>query len=180
MPHKKHTQGGIQRQGKTRRVGALIANAVTPVCQQNGFIQARIVLEWDHIVPQFSQLCTPVKIKFPWPQRHNGRLIVRATGSMAVQIVYYEPVIVEKINQYFGYQAVSSLTFDQGVSQGGGQGPFSLKPPSKKAVQKPLPDETRSSLEAQVQPIEDDRLRAALLSLGAGIFQEKANEKAKA
>ena len=91
---------------------------------------------------------------------------------MAVQMVYYEPVILDKINQYFGYQAVSSLKFDQG--------PFSLKTPPKKAVQKPLPDEVQSFLEAQVQPIEDDRLRAALLSLGMGISQAKASEKVKA
>lgn len=171
MPYKKHNPRWHPRQGKTRRVGSLIANAITPVCQQNGFIQARILLEWDHIVPQFSHLCIPVRIKFPWPHRHNGCLIVRATGSMAVQMVYYEPVILDKINQYFGYQAVSSLKFDQG--------PLSLKTSPKKAVQKPLPDEVQSFLEAQVQPIEDDRLRAALLSLGMGISQAKASEKGK-
>jgi len=172
MLDRKYNQNWLQRQGKTRRVGSLVSGTITPVCQKNGFIQARILLEWDHIVPQFSQLCTPVKIKFPWPQRHQGCLVVRATGSMAVQIVYYEPLILEKINQYFGYQAVSSLKFDQE--------PFSPKVLSKKSTQKSLPNETLSFLEAQVQPVEDERLRAALLSLGTGISQEEENKKAKA
>lgn len=114
---------------------------------------------------QFSQLCTPVKIKFPWPQRHNGCLILTATSSMATEIVYYEPLILNKINQYFGYQAVSSLKVIQG--------PISRKISPQKPGQMPLSDAIQSSLETQVQAVEDDRLRAALLSLGAGISQKR-------
>lgn len=165
MPYRKNNEGGNKRQGRTCRVGPLIASTITPICQQNGFIQARILLEWDYIVMQFSQWCTPVKIKFPWPQRHNGCLILTATSSMATEIVYYEPLILNKINQYFGYQAVSSLKVIQG--------PVFRKTSPKKLDQMPLPDAVQSSLEIQVQAVEDDRLRAALLSLGAGISQEK-------
>lgn len=84
---------------------------------------------------------------------------------MATEIVYYEPLILNKINQYFGYQAVSSLKVIQG--------PVFRKTSPKKLDQMPLPDAVQSSLEIQVQAVEDDRLRAALLSLGAGISQEK-------
>ncbi len=85
---------------------------------------------------------------------------------MATEIVYYEPLILNKINQYFGYQAVSSLKVIQG--------PVFRKTSPKKLDQMPLPDIVQSSLEIQVQAVEDDRLRAALLSLGAGISRKKA------
>ena len=168
MPYGKNSQGWTKRQGKTRRVGSLIVHTITPICQQNGFIQARILLEWDHIVtPQFAQFCTPLKVTFPLKQRSNGRLLLRATGSMALEISYLEPHILKSINQYFGYEAISKIHFSQD--------PLFQKAPlqksSQKILRKPLSDELQSSLEIQVHSIEDDRLRAALLSLGVGISQ---------
>ena len=166
MPYRKYSRSSTKRLARTCRVGPLIVDAITPICQQNGFIQARILLEWEYIVtPQFAQFCTPLKVTFPLKQRHNGRLLLRATSSMATEIAYLEPHILNRINQYFGYQAISKISLLQG--------PISKKTTPKKAIHKPLPDAIQSSLEAQVQPIEDDRLRAALLSLGVGISQEK-------
>jgi hypothetical protein len=164
---RKYNQDSSKRYARTARVGTLIVEAITPICQQNGFIQARILLEWEYIVsPQFAQLCTPIKVTFPLKQRTNGRLLLRATSSMATEISYLEPQILSRINQYFGYQAISKISLQQG--------PVALKIPLKKAIQRPLSPEAKSSLESQVQPIEDDRLRAALLSLGVGISQSKA------
>lgn len=143
-------------------------DAITPICQQNGFIQARILLEWEYIVtPQFAQFCTPLKVTFPLKQRNNGRLLLRATSSMATEISYLEPLILSRINQYFGYQAISKISLLQG--------PIAKKTISRKPIPKPLPEAVQSRLENHVQSIKDDRLRAALLSLGMGISQQKAN-----
>lgn len=170
MPDKKNGPPKNQRQGRINRVGALVNQAITPICQQNGFIQARIILEWHHIVsPQFSQFCIPVKIQFPWPQRHQGCLHLRTTSGMAVQIPYDEPIIIHKVNQYFGYQAVSSIKILH-------DWPLVLKTPAQKPDPSPLSEETVSFLENQVQGIEDEALRAALLSLGRGIAQARGKE----
>lgn len=166
-PYRENSQRSHQRQARTCRVGPLIVDAITPICQQNGFVQARILLEWEYIVtPQFAQFCTPLKVTFPLKQRNNGRLLLRATSSMATEISYLEPLILSRINQYFGYQAISKISLLQG--------PITKKIPSKKPIRKPLPEAVQSRLECHVQPIEDDRLRAALLALGMGISEEKA------
>jgi hypothetical protein len=124
------------------------------------------LLEWEYIVtPQFAQFCTPLKVTFPLKQRNNGRLLLRATSSMATEISYLEPLILSRINQYFGYQAISKISLLQG--------PITKRLP-KKPVRKLLSDAAQSSLETHVQPIEDDRLRAALLSLGMGICEKEA------
>jgi hypothetical protein len=166
VPYQKYTKGSAKRQARTCHVGPLIIDAITPICQQNGFIQARILLEWEYIVtPQFAQFCTPLKVTFPSKQRNNGRLLLRTTSSMATELSYLEPHILNRINQYFGYQAISKINLLQG--------PVTQNASSKKKVQKPLSDAVQSALNTQVQPIEDDRLRAALLSLGKGIAQVK-------
>ncbi len=167
VPYGKYNKGSSKRQARTCRVGPLIVDAITPICQQNGFVQARILLEWEYIVtPQFAQFCTPLKVTFPLKQRNNGRLLLRATSSMATEISYLEPLILSRINQYFGYQAISKISLLQG--------PITRKTLPQKPPRRPLPEAVQSSLESQVQPISDDRLRAALLSLGMGISHEKA------
>lgn len=166
VPYRKYNKDSYQRTARTFRIGPLILNTITPICQQNGFIQARILLEWEYIVsPQFAQFCTPLKVNFPMKQRTNGRLFLRTTSSMATEISYLEPQILSRINQYFGYQAISNISLQQG--------PVTTKKNLQKNIQKPLSAACQSSLEEQVQPIEDERLRTALLSLGIGILQEK-------
>lgn len=167
MPYGKNNKGPTKRQARTCRVGPLIMEAITPICQQNGFVQARILLEWEYIVtPQFAQFCTPLKVTFPLKQRNNGRLLLRATSSMATEISYLEPLILSRINQYFGYQAISKISLLQG--------PVAKKALSQKPPNKHLPEAIQTTLKNHVQPIEDDRLRTALLSLGMGISQQKA------
>jgi len=163
---KKYNKGSAKRQARTCRVGPLIVEAITPICQQNGFVQARILLEWEYIVtPQFAQFCIPLKVTFPLKQRNNGRLLLRATSSMATEISYLEPLILSRINQYFGYQAISKISLLQG--------PIAKKALSRKPPRNPLPEAIQTTLKNHVQSIEDDRLRAALLSLGMGISQQK-------
>lgn len=166
MTYRKHRKTTSKRQAKICRVGSLVIETITPICQQNGFIQARILLEWDYIVtPQFSQFCIPLKVTFPLKQRHNGRLLVKATSSMAAEIIYLEPLILSRINQYFGYQAISKVSLIQG--------PVAKTPLPQKLPKKPLPEAIQKSLEDHTQLIEDERLRTALLSLGMEISQQK-------
>jgi hypothetical protein len=147
-------------------VGSIITHAITPICHQKGFVQARILLEWDYIVtPQFSQFCMPLKVTFPLKKRSEGRLFLQATSSMATEIAYLEQIILSHVNQYFGYQAISKITIFHGPVKINGM----EKKPLKTVPKKLLPEATQACLETHVQPIEDDRLRAALLNLGMRI-----------
>lgn len=167
MTYPKQSKNNLRRFARTSRVGPLILDAITPICQQYGFIQARILLEWEYIVtPQFAQLCMPLKVTFPLKQRSNGRLFLRTTSSMAAEMAYLEPQILSRINQYFGYQAISKISVQQGS--------VARKAATKKSKPPLSSKDILSSLESQVKPIENDRLRAALLSFGVGIVNSKA------
>ena len=162
-----------KRGGRARRVGSVITHAITPICHQKGFVEARILLEWDYIATsQFSQFCIPLKVTFPLKQRSEGRLFLQATSSMAAEITYLEPVILSRVNQYFGYQAISKITIFQG--------PVKITGVVRKSHQtvpaKSLPEAVQVSLNTHVQPIENERLRSALLNLGMSISsgQEKS------
>jgi hypothetical protein len=154
------------RRSQTRPLGSLIVPLVTPICQKRGFISATIIVDWSLIVGhEFQRFCQPEKLIFPHKQRSAGCLYVRTTSSMAPEIAYLEPTILEKINCYFGYQAVSKIIIRQG--------PILTKErsPAKSA---PLPPvEILEGVRAQVCEIKNDALKESLMKLGTMVMMKK-------
>ena len=144
----------------------LLKNAISkltdPIYQRQGFIRSAIILEWKLIVGnQFAQFCQPEKITFPLEKRIGGRLILKTTSSFAPELQFQEPVIIDRINKYFGYRAVDKLIIRHGMTT------------TNNLVKKKdysLSDEMRISLEESVDGISNGDLQQALLNLGAGIM----------
>lgn len=93
-----------------------IAKLIDPVTHKaflkRGFLSRDIVLLWKDIVGEsLSQVSFPVKIVFPFNQRTSGVLHLDVVGSASLEIDYMRPMILERINVYFGYQAVTSIKF---------------------------------------------------------------------
>ncbi len=151
-----------------KTVGSFIGRLATPIFQSHGFVSASVLLDWPQIVgPEFARFCEVEKLTFPYKQRQNGRLTVRASSAMAVAITYQEPLILEKINSYFGYQAVSKLVILQG--------PLRHKPEVKlEKKETPVPAEVMAQITEQVANIEDEVLRQSLVNLGVGVYKKNA------
>lgn len=151
------------RHQRLTRVGSLVNKLVTPACQKQGFVQASILLDWSQIVgAKFAETCLPVKVTFPYGQRQNGRLHVQVSSGLAPELSFLEPMILERINRYFGYGAIGKLFIHQE--------PLAPRLHRPKKVQQDLP-ETRQALEDQLSDIQDEGLRTALLNLGLGIYR---------
>lgn len=104
----KGTRRGLQS------IDQLIDKLVTPISQRQGFARAAILLDWPKIVgANMQQFCQPIKVTFAPNQRSHGKLHVRVPSAMAQQVTYLEPMILERINSYFGYSAVSRLILHQ-------------------------------------------------------------------
>lgn len=105
-----------KRYGKTRTLGKCLNHLVEPICKKQGFVNASVVLDWPQIVGQnFADLCQIIKVTFPFNSRLDGCLHVTTTSSMAAVLAYEEPLILEKINRYYGYQAISKLKIFHGL-----------------------------------------------------------------
>ena len=108
MKNSKSKRYGIQSMDK------LVHRIVTPISQRQGFAKAAILLDWPKIVgSQMQQFCQPIRVAFAPNQRTGGKLHVRVPSAMAQQITYLEPMIIERINGYFGYRAISRLVLHQ-------------------------------------------------------------------
>ena len=142
----------------------VLGKITDPISQQQGFVKAAILLDWHLIVGEkFAANCQPEKITFPYERRTNGRLSLKTTSSFALEIAHLEPMIVEKINRYFGYKAVERLTINHGLVR-------QKTPVKKKPVV--LPVEIAQSIDDQVQNVTDEKLRKALSNFGKSLHQD--------
>ncbi|MCX7338157.1 MAG: DUF721 domain-containing protein [Alphaproteobacteria bacterium] len=151
-----------RRYGSMKSVGSCIKSVVRPVCQRYGFVSVNIILDWPKIVGEtLANSCEVIKIVFAPNTRQNGCVHLRATSSMAATLPYYEALILEKINQYYGYKAATQLRIFHGFV------PKAVTPEKKKPV---LAEGDVRLVDNATSPIDYEPLRDALRGLGEQIY----------
>jgi hypothetical protein len=152
-------------QGGPRAISEISQRLTRAPLGRRGFAQASLITDWAAIVGDRQALGSlPLKISFGAGERSAGILHVRvATGGLAVEFRHREPLILQRINSHFGYQAVARLTLSQG--------PMPPRAPHRRGPSPPAPDPARQrQLDASLQQVEDDELRRALARLGGVIL----------
>ena len=137
------------------------------VCRRNrgvafkrfGFVQSAIVSRWSEIVGErYAKVSSPESIRFPAGRKSGGVLTLLVEGAHSPLLQHLSPLIIERVNRFFGYEAVNRVVFRQG------------KPPARKAQparpqRMPVPKELGEGL----RQIADPELRACLESLAGRI-----------
>jgi hypothetical protein len=99
-----------------------------------GFVQSSVVTRWPEIVgPHHARVCLPESIRFPFGEKSEGILQLVVLPAHAPLIQHVIPEIIERVNRFFGYNAVSKVKMRQGeVKPARGEerpkAPPSLKP----------------------------------------------------
>jgi hypothetical protein len=153
-----------------KKLRSVLIQLATPVSQRHGFIRASILLDWHLIVEeQFADFCHPEKITFPLGRHAGGILTLRTSSGFALALGHLEPLIIEKINRYFGYKAVERLHLKNGP----------VNPPVRKTPPNPqISPAQLAHLENLTTDINNEKLRIPLIELGKGIY-DQANQKNK-
>ena len=147
------------RQGRSRSAGELIGAAGGTAFKRFGFVQGAVVSRWSEIVGErYARVSSPESIRFPSGSRKNGTLTLLVEGAHAPLMQHLGPMVIERVNRFFGYEAVAKLVFRQGRLP---QKPVSPARP----VAAPVPAELGEGLRA----IADPELRACLESLAGQI-----------
>jgi hypothetical protein len=124
-----------------------------------GFVQGAIVSRWAEIVGErYSKVSSPESIRFPTGRKAGGALTLLVEGAHAPLIQHLTPVIIDRVNRFFGYAAVNRIVFRQGK-------PVTPEPKLPRPQLRPVPKELGEGL----REIADPELRACLESLAAQI-----------
>jgi len=154
---------GTSPQGM-RALAETIAKLTRPVFGRRGFAGGAIIAEWPTIVGEsLASHSAPERISYPPSGATEGTLRLRiARGGLATELQHLEPVLIERINGYFGYRAVGRLQFVHGPLPERS----SPKPPSTR----PLTPEEEKELADHLVGVEDPKLRHVLEGLGRSII----------
>ena len=147
------------RQGRARAAGELVGNVGGVAFRRFGFIQSSIVSRWGEIVGErYAKVSSPESIRFPAGKKSGGVLTLVVQGAHAPVMQHLSPLIVERVNRFFGYPAVAKVAFQQGA-------PLSEPKETLRPQLRPVPKELGEGL----REIADPELRACLESLASRI-----------
>lgn len=149
-----------------KAVGAFVPGLTRKAFENFGFSTASLIMDWPRIAgSDVAQWTAPERVV--WPRgveapelaegngtRRGATLVLRVDPARALDVDYRSRQIVERINAYFGYRAVTELRILQA--------PLSSRPAepaAKTAVRAP----------ARLEAPAGDRLAEALARMEAGV-----------
>ena len=156
-----------------------LSKTMAPLTKQlfgkKGFVEVSILTNWDKIVgKELAQYSFPQKIDFKREQKNNGVLHLQVpSGAFALEIAHREKYILEKINAYFGYNAVNGLKIVQNSA-------ISLPEKMPETEEKQpdlLTDDEKKYIESMAEDIKSSKLKEILIKLGQAIFNNNHHKE---
>ncbi len=141
-----------------RAVGVAVSKLAAPVvAKRGGAILVRLKAEWAAILGADWASVT-------WPSAlgRDGVLKLRTTSTAALELQHRAPLLIERINLFFGRSVVTRLALVQG--------PLPFDSPPREPVVPTLAAGEVKVLDERLSGIADPELRAALGRLGHAII----------
>ncbi|ABE38436.1 hypothetical protein SAMN05444123_102204 [Rhodopseudomonas pseudopalustris] len=158
--------GPIYKPGpiSAKPLAGLLGATLNEAFAKQGFAARELVTRWPEIAgAQIAAHCEPLKMQWPRPvegqPQEPATLVLRVEGPMALEIQHSSDQILQRVNRFFGWNAVGRLALRQA--------PLSRRP--RKPAPKPPDEAAVAKLAASLDAVEDDSLRNALARLGATI-----------
>lgn len=150
----------------------LMKDSVRTAGESRGFAVARLLTHWAEVAgTEMAAKTRPVKIGYG--KAGVGAtltLLVRAAEAPMVQMAL--PVLKERVNAVYGYNAISHIHLTQTAATGFAEGQAEFSPAPKPA---PKPDPAvQARAQATAEGVADPGLRTALEQLAQNILTRRA------
>ncbi len=150
------------RGGAARPIAELMPEVGRTAFRRFGFVQSSVVTRWPEIVGErHARVCMPEAIRFAPGEKSDGILQLLVVPAHAPMISHVIPEIIERVNRFFGYNAVSRVKLRQGAVKP----PPAKERPTAPPSLRPIPFELGESL----RDIGDPELRTVLESLARSL-----------
>ena len=148
---------------QARPLGDVVRRTLADTFARQGFASTELVTHWVDIAgAEIAAHCEPMQIK--WSRGGDpdapepATLVLRVEGPVAIEIQHLSPVILERVNRFFGWRAVGRLALRQA--------PLTRREAPKPP---PAPGPELTARLAESLDVTDQGLRDALARLGAAI-----------
>ena len=145
-------------------LSVLLGGVFSEAFAKQGFASRELVTRWAEIAgTDIAKFSEPLKIQWPRPvegqEQVPATLILRVEGPMALEIQHSSDAILQRVNRFFGWNAVGKIALRQAP----------LSRPKVRRTIKPLEPAAVAEVAKGLASVEDDELREALARLGATI-----------
>jgi hypothetical protein len=168
---KKYQKYQRPRGGPAKSISDLVPEIGRAAFRRYGFIQSSVVSRWAEIVGErYAAVSLPESIRFPRGEKEGGTLHLLVGGAYATMMQHIAPEIIERVNRFFGYGAVSQIRFRQGV----------VTPKKDKEKRVALPASLKPApiqLGENLRDIGDAELNRVLESLASAVAKAEADPK---
>jgi len=160
-----------RRRSYPKAIGQTVGRFTRSVFGRRGLADGAIVRDWQTIAgAALAAHSQPERIIYPTRKRSGGILHLRVdSGSFATEIQHQAPLLVERINTYFGFKAVRGLKLIQA--------PIERRPEPKQPPTKPLDGTQEGVLRDRLENVADADLKAALDGLGRAVMGRRKGPK---
>ena len=143
-----------------RALAALIDPIARRALERRHPVLATLLTEWPVIVgPRLGAATLPEKLSSRPEQ--GGVLDLRVASADAVEVQHQLPLLIERINAFYGYMAIQRIKLVHGPVR---------RPQSAAAPSRPLAAGDAASIDKALAGIEDEELRRRLDALARAVF----------
>lgn len=165
---KRMPQGIAQRMNAPRGLNVALGRLTSPLLRKRGILFGDIMQRWPEIVgPLLAPDTQPERLIYPGEAAAGATLEVAVSGAQALELQHLAPLVIERINGYFGYRAVAGLRLKQmPIRRRETRVAPERQPP-------PLDGNAAERLESLLSGVEDKKLRQALETLGRSLLARR-------
>jgi hypothetical protein len=142
---------------------------LSPSLAAQGFATSDVIVAWPDIVGErLAAFTQPLKIEWkrkgpnadPEAKPEPATLVIRVEGAFALEMQHLAPVVIERVNVYYGWRCIGKLVLKQGP----------VRRLEKKRPAAPILGRAdRERVDEAIRTIEEEPLRAALDRLGQAV-----------
>jgi len=151
----------------TRRLDSVLPKSAKKVFRQYGFAEDALIRQWREIAgDKLAQVTAPLRLSYGKEKGEKIAVLhLLVEGAAALEVQHQIPILIEKLNIFYGHRAIGRITLVQG------------KPGANKKTQtevkKPPDPEAIKQIETWTKAMKDAGLKNTLVSLGAEVLADE-------
>ena len=154
----------FRTQSYFKQIGDTLPKILKTKLKKVNFVDMSVIKNWKEIVgDDIAKNCWPIKIFFSDGNNSNGKIAIKVKRGWSLEIEYKNQEIIEKLNQYFGYKAISKINIIQNFEE------YTVES-KKNKIEKKI---TKKKFFKEITNIKQPKLQKALLKLDKTLFKSE-------
>jgi hypothetical protein len=157
---------------KPRPLTQLMPKATRNILGKKGMLFTKLISKWPDIVgPDLASKATPLELKFSKSKKQSNKVTLHLaiSGAYAPEIQSQTPQLIERLNSFFGYNAIETIKLIHTTGKALGH----------KFATPDIPDLSKAEqqkINHKTEHIPSDPLKEALNALGRSIIARQKAE----